>query len=192
MPNDRVRFLKSVEKIKEKIIYIKDKDLLGYDSANNCAFTFNLYKLEKFNLSKNFIYMDDDYFIGKPLEKTDFFYYDEKEGKVFPYVLALKFEELNKLFVLDKYKKLFKIKNSINPHSNKGFILSLLSTQKFFIEKYNITLIKTEYTHNAIAENIDDLKEIFKEFKKYKYFNETMLSKERYILRLSQQEFYCS
>jgi hypothetical protein len=30
--------------------------------------------MEKFGISKNFIYMEDDYFLGKPLNKTDFFY----------------------------------------------------------------------------------------------------------------------
>ena len=79
MPNEKVRFFKSIDEIKEKIVYIKDKDLLGFDSANNPAFLFNLYKMEKFGASKNFIYMDDDYFIGKKLKKSDFFYYDEKK-----------------------------------------------------------------------------------------------------------------
>ena len=65
MPNEKVRFFKSQEEIKEKIIYIKDKDLLGYDSANNVAFSLNLHKMEKFGVSKNFIYMDDDYFYKK-------------------------------------------------------------------------------------------------------------------------------
>ena len=55
MPNKQVRFLKAIDEINEKIIYIKDKDLLNYDSANIFAFTFNLHKLEKFNISKNFI-----------------------------------------------------------------------------------------------------------------------------------------
>ena len=82
MPNEKVRFLKSYEKIKDRIVYLKDKDFLGYDSANIYAFTFNLYKMEKFGISKNFIYMEDDYFIGKPLKKSDFFYYDDTEKKV--------------------------------------------------------------------------------------------------------------
>ena len=34
MPNERVRFFKSPELINEKIIFVKDKDLLGYDSSN--------------------------------------------------------------------------------------------------------------------------------------------------------------
>ena len=95
MPNERVKFLKSVEEINEKIVYIKDKDFLGYESANIHSFTFNLYKLEKFGISKNFIYMEDDFFIGKKLKKNDFFYYDENEKKIVPYILSFYFHESN-------------------------------------------------------------------------------------------------
>ena len=90
MPNEKVKFFKPIEEIKKKIIYIKDKDLLGFDSANNQAFLFNYYKLDKFGVSRNFIYMDDDYFIGRPLKKTDFFYYDEKDKKVKPFLIIMK------------------------------------------------------------------------------------------------------
>ena len=190
MPNEKVKYFKSANIIKEKIIYIKDKDLLGYDSANIFAFTFNLFKMEKFNISKNFIYMEDDFFIGKPLNKSDFFYYNEKEKKVFPYILTSYFNEINYKENLKEYNKLFNIKNSIHPQSGKGWKLSILSTNKYFIEKYNLTtIINTIYTHTAIAENIDDLKEIFKEIQNYKYINETLYSKERNILTLNQPHF---
>ena len=46
-----------------------------------------------------------------------------------------------------------------------------MSTKKFFIEHYTFGLINTEFTHNAIAHNIDDLKEIFEEAQKYEYIN---------------------
>ena len=190
MPNEKVRFFKSVEEINEKIIYVKDKDLLGYDSANNCAFSFNLHKMRNFGVSNNFIYMDDDYFYGKPLNKRDFFYYDEKERKVSPYILTHKFLEINKTHVYEQYSEMFEIKDLINPHSGKGFTLSLLCTEKFFLEKYNISLIKTEHTHNAISQNMDILNELFEIIQKYEYFNETMQSKERFILRLSQQHCF--
>ena len=40
-----------------------------------------------------------------------------------------------------------------------------------------------------MAENIDDLKEVFKEIQNYKYINETLYSKERNILTLNQPHF---
>ena len=162
MPNEKIRFFKSSDEINEKIKYVKDKDLIGYDSANIQAFLLNLHKMENFGISKNFIYMDDDYFIGRPLKKYDFFYYDQKDNKYKPYIIASKFHEINKTDVLKKYFEMFKNKELINPHSFDGFILAILCTKKFYIDNSNFSLIETEHTHNAIPQNIDDLKEMFK------------------------------
>ena len=60
MPNEKVRYFKPKEEIEDKIIYVKDKDLLGFDSENSCTFQYNLYKMKQFGLSENFILMDDD------------------------------------------------------------------------------------------------------------------------------------
>ena len=189
MPNEKVKFFKPINEIKEKIIYIKDKDFLGFDSANIFAFTFNLHKLEKFGISKNFLYLEDDFFIGKPLKKTDFFYYDKKEKRVIPYLLTSHFSELNESSMIDEYNKLLQIKDKIHPQSGEGWGLSILCTEKYFMEKYNPPIITTQFTHNLIAENIDDLKEVYNEIKYYKYINETLFSKERFILTLNQPHF---
>ena len=189
MPNEKVRYLKTFEEIKNKIIYVKDKDLLGYESANIHSFTFQLFKLEKFGISKNFIYMEDDFFIGTPLNKHDFFYYDEEKKKVLPYLLTKYFQEFQKSDVLYQYNKLYKNKEDIHPHSYEGWWISIYGTDKYFIEKYNNLIINTNFTHNAIAENIDELKIIFEEIKDYEYINGTLLSKERNILTLNQPHF---
>ena len=190
MPNEKVKYFKEPSEISEKIKYIKDKDLIGFDSANICSFTFELFKMEKFGLSKNFIYMEDDYFIGKPLKKTDFFYYDKKSKKILPYLLNSKFDEINKLKVLSEYNDLFNKRKIIDPHSYFGWLSQILSVERFFIENYKFPLIKAEFTHNAISENIDDLKEIYEVIQKYKYINETLYSKQRQNLALNFQHFY--
>ena len=87
MPNKEVKFFKSLDLINDKIIYIKDKDLLGFDSANIFAFTFNLYKLENFGISKNFIYLEDDFFISNLLKKWIFFIMMKKKKELFPLYL---------------------------------------------------------------------------------------------------------
>ena len=189
MPNEKVKYLKSFQEIREKIIYISDKDFLGFDSANIYSFTFNLYKLENFGISKNFIYLEDDFFIGKPLKKHDFFYYDQEKNKVLPFLLTNYFQQLNKTIIINKYYEIYKIRNTIHPHSSNGWWFSIFSTDKYLIEKYNSQLINTNFTHNAMSENLDDLKEIFKEIKDYAYFNETIYSKERHILTLNQPHF---
>ena len=60
MPNKKVRYFKDYDLIKEKIIYINDKALLGHDSSNSASFHFSIWMMERFNLSTNFILMDDD------------------------------------------------------------------------------------------------------------------------------------
>jgi hypothetical protein len=190
MPNEEVIFFKPSVKINEKIIYVKDSELLGFESANIFAFTFNLQKLENFGITKNFIYMEDDFFIGKRLKKRDFFYYDIRLKKVIPYIVTSHFDEINKTKVLNNYYNLFKIKEKFHPHSGEGWSLSLLCTEKYLIEQINSSLITTQYTHNAMPQNIDELKEIYEKIKKYKYINQTIYSKERFILTLNQPHFY--
>ena len=73
MPNENVRYFKNYQLIKDKIIYVKDRELLGFDSANSLAFQFMYWKMEKFGISNNFIAMDDDCFIGLPLTNQIFF-----------------------------------------------------------------------------------------------------------------------
>ena len=189
MPNEKVKFLKPYKEIKDKIIYVNDKDFLGFDSANIFAFSFNLYKMEKFGISKNFIYMEDDYFIGKKLKKSDFFYYDVKEKKVYPFVINTIFFEMDKKKILKKQKKMNKMKSKIRPHSGFGWNFSLMNTDKYFIQKYKLPIISVKFTHCAVPENLDDLKEIFQEIQDYEYINETLFSKTRHALTLNQPEF---
>jgi len=187
MPNKLVRYLKSIDEINDKIIYINDRNLLGFDSANIQAFLFNLYKIENFGTSKNFIYMEDDYFIGKKLSKIDFFYYEEKENKVVPFTITYMLYPLKKTFLYDNY---YKLKGKIiDPHSNEGFRSQIYNTEKFILEQYNRSLINVAFTHNSIPENINDLKEIFIESNKYEYINATLISKLRHAQSLCHQHF---
>ena len=190
MPNEKVKFFKTYDEIQEKIKYIKDKDLLGFESANSFSFSFNLYKMEKFGLSKNFIYMDDDYFIGNKLKKKDFFYFNEEKKNIFPYLLTTKFYQFNKSFILNEFYNMNKIKDLVHPHSSDGFWFGMFITEKFFMENSNLPLLSTDFTHNAISENIDDLIIIFEMAKKYKYFKETLFSKERFVMTLNHQHLY--
>ena len=188
MPNEKVKFLKN--DINEKIIYIKDREILGFDSANSPSFSFNLFRMKKFGISKNFIYMDDDCFIGQYLQKENLFYFNEKTGVIVPYVISNKVFTINKNKIYGKYYKLMKKSNKIHPHSGDGFNLEILCTQKFYVDYFDKSLINCKYTHNAFPENIKDLEEIFELSQNYKYFKEMVYSKERFILSFYHQMFY--
>ena len=190
MPNTKVRFFKPIEEIKDKIVYIQDKDITGFNTLNPDPFQFNLFKLEKYGVSKNFIYMDDNCFFGGDLNKQDLFYYDDEAKKVVPYIINNNFKSKNKEQIINKYNELFNKTNKSMPNKDV-WSLSLLTSEKLLIDNYNISLINLEFLHSAIPLNIDDLKEIYDFIiSKYKNVNETLNSNEKNILTPQPQHLF--
>jgi len=191
MPNEKVRYFKEYNLIKEKIIYIKDTNILGHDSANSLSFQFNLWKMKKFGISNNFILMDDDCFIGSPLNKSDFFYI--RHGKVSPSIITYKFMNLNINDAKEKIKKFKKIiqKNKIE-QSSAEFKYSLYSTYLFILKIFNKSCFIPVHTHNAIPVNIKELKEIYDIVYKSEFKISTLDSLYRRIDSLQFQAFVLS
>ena len=131
--------------------------------------------------------------IGKPIKKSDFFHYDEDQKKVLPNIVSDRFNEFNKKYIFIKYKLYFSRKNKIDPHTEKGWLLSTLTCFKFFLDIFPEASIDAGFTHNALSVNIHDVKEIFDLVKeKYEYANELLYSKERNIFNIQFQTFYNS
>ena len=193
MPNERVKYFRPIEEIDGKFVYVKDKDLLGFDSASSIAFQLNMGDMSKFGLSENFILIDDDCFFGKPIKKSDFFYYDEIQKKVFPAVITDDFSELNKNDITNEYNKLFRRRGSIKQHSFNAWKISQLAGYKLLLENYNPPLINAGFNHNAVALNLNDLKEIHNLIvNKYQYAKETLTAKIRTIYDLQPQSLFMS
>ena len=195
MPNEKVRFFKDPEEIKNKIVYVKDKDVLGFDTASPSIFQFNLHKMKKFGLSENFILMDDDYFIARPLKKERFFY--EDNGTVYPALITSDYYEMNK----EKYENFLKYppkSPNVNANSEKGFLIkqrrALLFIYKIFGDddkRNGKTLIEPAFSHNAIPVKISDIEEIHNHIVNYyEYVNITFFSKERTLYDLQMQTLY--
>ena len=191
MPNDKVIFLKDYDIIKNKIVYIKDKDILGYDSANSLSFQFNYWKMKKFGISDNIIAMDDDCFIGKPLKKSNFFYY--RNGKITPVIITSKFLRLNQSFTKKRLKMYEKIimRNNVE-QSSAEFRHSLYITYSFILKMFRKSLIFPVHTHNAIPINLNELKEIYDIIFKSEFKFSTLDSLYRKIDSLQFQAFYLS
>ena len=193
MPNEKVKYFKPINEISSKFIYVKDKDLLGFDSANSIVFQLNLHKMEKFGLSENFILMDDDYFFGKPIKKTQFFYYDESQKKVVPSIVTDDFTEMVEKDIDNEYNKLYRYIRIIKPHSFDGWKISQLLSFKLLLENYKSPLINAGFSHNAIPLNIRDLKEIYDLVKnKYPNANKLLNEKERSNIDLQPQSLFNS
>ena len=91
--------------------------------------------MKQFGLSENFIYMDDDYFIAKPINKSEMFY--EENGKIYPSIITSNYYELDKYFLTYRQKKFIRKKNilKIPIHS-----LDFLSDKKILRYFYMIYL----------------------------------------------------
>ena len=164
MPNNKVRYFKDYNLIRDKIVYVNDKDLLGYDSSNFNAFLFSYWKMNKFGISNNFIIMDDDYFIGKKLNKNDFFYVEK--GRVVPSIVTSNFIKLEPKSVekkLELYKN--RVKQIKEEQGEDEWNLSISLTFSFILKFFNISndnsIYVPKFTHNAIPVNIRELKEVY-------------------------------
>ena len=174
MPNEKVRYFKEYNLIKNKIVYVKDKDILGYDSSNCNAFIYRYWKMKKFGISDNIILMDDDFFIRNKLEKKDFFYV--KNNKVIPYITTSNFVKTYKGNVqknCEIYER--KAKSSKEEQNEDIFLYVKFLTYNFIYNIFNVSLNESLfipfYTHNAIPINLNDAKEVYDLIynSKYKY-----------------------
>ena len=198
MPNEKIKYFKDPEEIKDKIVYVKDKDILGFDSASSPAFQFNLWKMKEFGMSENFILMDDDYFIGKPLKKSNFFY--EENGQVYPALVTGDYYEMSKNSLETSIKPLIAKISSTGAHTPKGFEIMQKSSLLFLYDifgnddmRYGQPLIEASFSHNAIAVKQSDIKEVYDYIVKlYPYANETLRAKKRHIRSLQPQTIFLS
>ena len=187
---DNINILKDKEELKDKIIIIKIKDLLGFETELTSVVLFNLNLVKKFGLSDNFLYMNSNYFIGKPLNKSDFFW--EEDGLIVPLLTSSKYNEIYYNELHNDYKRLTSKKNIINIDSTEGTNYFKISSFQLLFDygfsHNNKLLIEPENTLNAIPLNLNEINEIVKIIKrKYKFVSNALNSKEKNINAL---EFY--
>ena len=171
---------------KLNFLNIKDKEFLGHESSNSHAFQFRFWKLKDYGISDNFIIMDDDYFIGQPLNKSDFFYV--VNNTVVPAIISTNFQiHTDKTFLREYNSIKRQLKNSREQSSNT-FLYTMYNTYFFFISFFKGPIIVPYFTHNAIPSNVNDLKEIYElVYNSSKYREPTLESIDRHIDSLQFQ-----
>ena len=161
--DDNIPFIKEKEEIKEKIIYIKIKDLLGFETNSNHIINFNLFKMKKYNISDNFLLMNDNYFIGKPLNKSFLFY--ENNEKILPALISNKYDEFIFNDIDNDYKRLSSRKKIIDVESSEGERISKISSIKLLFDSLpkskSTYLIIPQNTFNLIPLNMNEIKELY-------------------------------
>ena len=195
MPNDEIKYFLPKKEISDKIVYVKDKDLLGFDSESNTVFQFNSHKMKKFGLSENFIMMDDDYFIAKPIDKNEMFY--EENGQIYPALITSDYYEMDKNSITKEISQKKK-KKDLDPHTPEGFVLTQKNAQLFLYDilgnddiRFGKKLIEPAFTHNAIPVKLSDIEEIYNyTYNNIQYRKTLLKSKERSVDDLQFQTLY--
>ena len=160
MPNDKVKYFKSNEEIKEKIIYIKDKELIGFDSASSTVFEFNLWRLKNFGVTQNFIYFNDDYFVGKPLKKSDFFY--QYNGKVVSYAIGIN-DNISRIDIEKYHQNNYNeiIKRKEIKQDSIEYFFQINNTRLFIYKLFGDSAKIIKNNHNALGDNLLESEEIY-------------------------------
>ena len=110
----------------------------------------------------NFIYFNDDYFVGNPLKKTDFFYVEN--GRIVPYIIAKKINKnisksIIEQYYYDWYKFVSKRKYLTQDHIE--YSLQLNTTRLFIYKLFGEDAKLLRHDHNAISDNVIEGEEIY-------------------------------
>ena len=162
--------------IDDKIIYVKIKKLLDFESTN--LFRLNLLKMKKYNLSENFILMENSVFITTPLQKNNFFC--EENDIILPCLISNEYNNINKIQIQNELNK-YLINKENNITSKIGLNIrqkrTLLLLYKIF-SKDNIRkgkkIIQPKFAHNIIPLKMSDISNIYDYIHKYSKHSDIM------------------
>ena len=185
MPNEKINFFKEYELIKKKIIYVYYKDLLGFSPPSLMSLQFRIWMMEKYYMSKNFILINDNNFIGQPLKKSDFFYV--RNGQVSPLIITNSFEEVNINLVKNN---LINLKKEMEISKSPYLKYSIQNTYLFILKLFNKDLIFPKINNNVLPCNLREVKEIFNLILKSGYRFNTLHSFSKDNESLHFQTFY--
>jgi len=197
MPNEKVKFLKNQDEINDKIAYINDEEIIEGGTRACCTKQWNLWKLKEKLCSDNVILFDDDYFIGQPLKKSDFFYKNDKD-KIVPYIFYDgKISQISKEKITQKLKNIKKKvkEDNMKKQDSLSFWHQIFSGREFLYSALNkdkiLNSVNHCFPHNAISLNLSELKSLYNVVKKqYPDWKDCLEAKTRELNAFVFQDFY--
>lgn len=157
MPNETIRFIDERKRQKDnRIVYVRDKDLLGFDTTCSLTKEFNMYKLKSFGCATNVIYFNDDMFVGKEAQPQQFFDKDK------PYILH------NEPFTHNNYDEHSEIAKllpmSDNLYDSKAYHAQIVRAYMYIYQLFGKNALTPknlfQTNHNATPINLDELQEL--------------------------------
>ena len=194
MPNNKIKYLK--DKFSDnRIVYVTDNEILGFNTSSVITKEFNLWKLKNVGCSENVIYLNDDYFIGRPLNKSDFFYIDN--DIIVPYVFYRdSIVDTNYNYIKEQRDYYYSLAKGEQKHTPELYYTQLLNGHLFLADVLNkkslrlpVDIRKT--MHNAQGFNLSELEEIYYLVKNnYKYSDNCLNGLRRDDKQLTAPVFY--
>ena len=186
MPNEKLRFINSSYPLfPYKFSYIKNTEILPFESST--VFTYNMYfwKLKKFGMTENFLIMDDDYFIAKPLKKSDFFYVND--SNVIPYIYGNLDNEKDFRTVPNLESKL----GQSNSHNSYTWNMIYKRGYLFLQSLFNHSLTTIRESHNIGPLSSTLFKELYNVIvERFPYKNYALKGLFRNKFQLEKESFY--
>ena len=184
MPNETIRFIDENKRQKDnRIVYVRDKDLLGFDTTCPLTKEFNMYKLKAFGCADNVIYFNDDMFVGADANKSQFFNKDNK-----PYILHNEPYTRNNY---DEHKAIFdETKASQNLYDSAAYKYRIMRAHMFAYQLFGKDARTPKHlfhtNHNAMPINLTELEELV-EVMRQNYPNAEYVLNAREMNRMAPQ-----
>ena len=140
-------------------------------------------------MNQNFIYFNDDTFVGKPLKKSDFFYQDN--GKVFSYAIGNN-ENISRIEIEKYHQNNYNeiIKRKEMKQDSIEYCFQINNTRLFIYKLFGDSAKIISNTHNALADNLFESEEIYHIIlNKYHSPNDCLRSIYRGMNQMIYQEF---
>ena len=140
-------------------------------------------------MTQNFIYFNDDYFVGKPLKKSDFLYQDN--GKIVSYAIGNN-ANISRIEIEKYHQNIYNeiIKRKEMKQGSIEYFFQINSKRLFISKLFGDSAKIIKNNHNTLGDNLFEIDEIYNIIlNKYHSPNDCLKCIYRGINQMIYQEF---